>query len=174
MKTLLMTVGLPRSGKSTWARTQGYPIVCPDSIRMALYGQAFVKTAESIVWANAKLMVASLFEAGHDVVILDATNTIARYRDEWLDDRWQVRYVLFSTSRDECIRRAKANNQEYLLPVIERMYEGFEFPSDPWHPEKLGSASARIYQALSANGLWATGSDDVIWGSIIEYAIKRV
>ena len=29
---LLATVGLPRSGKSTWAKEQGFPIVSPDAI----------------------------------------------------------------------------------------------------------------------------------------------
>jgi predicted kinase len=140
---------------------------------MALHGQAFVKTAESIVWANAKLMVASLFEVGHDVVILDATNTIARYRDEWLDDRWQIQYVLFQTSRDECIQRAKANNQEYLVPVIERMYENFEFPARYFVPMEFGKVSTRIYHQLSANGLLPAVADDPIWDSIIEYAINR-
>jgi predicted kinase len=74
-KTLIMTVGLPRSGKSTWAIAQGHPVVCPDAIRLALHGQPFIATAEPVVWATAKLMVASLFEAGHGVVILDATNS---------------------------------------------------------------------------------------------------
>ena len=134
MKTLLMTVGLPRSGKSTWARQQNQPIVCPDAIRMALYGQAYVRTAEVIVWAHAKLMVASLFEAGHDIVILDATNTMSRYRDEWLDDRWVIQYVLFSTRKDECIRRAIDTNQSYLISVIERMADNFEIPETWCHP----------------------------------------
>lgn len=134
-KTLLMTIGLPRSGKSTWARQQAVPIVCPDAIRLALHGQPYIKTAEPLVWATAKLMVASLFEAGHETVILDATNTIARYRDEWLDDRWECRYVLFGTHKDECIRRAIASDQEYLLPVIHRMAEGFEVPDVWWSPE---------------------------------------
>src|SRR5690554_6874569 len=31
---LICTVGLPRSGKTTWARKQSYPIVNPDSIRL--------------------------------------------------------------------------------------------------------------------------------------------
>lgn len=127
-KTLLMTVGLPRSGKSTWARQQGCPIVCPDAIRMALYGQPYIRTAEAIVWANAKLMVASLFEAGHDTVILDATNTMQKYREEWLDNRWNCRYVLFNTPRDLCIRRAERTEQHYLISVIERMADGFEVP----------------------------------------------
>ena len=73
-KTLILTVGLPRSGKSTWAMQQGYPVVNPDSIRLALHGHRFREESEEHVWAIAKTMVNSLFIAGHDKVIVDATN----------------------------------------------------------------------------------------------------
>jgi len=38
MKILILTVGLPRSGKSTWAAKKGFPIVSPDAIRLAMHG----------------------------------------------------------------------------------------------------------------------------------------
>jgi len=123
-KNLILTVGLPRSGKSTWAKQQGYPIVNPDSIRLALHGQRFEKLAEPFVWAIAKTMVRSLFLAGHDTVIVDATNTTQGRRDEWESDEWQVTCRIIATSEEECIRRA-GDDQE-IIPVIERMAERFE------------------------------------------------
>lgn len=70
MVRLLVTVGLPRSGKSTWAKQQGAPVVNPDAIRLALHGQAFLQEAEPLVWVMAKYMVEALFLAGHSTVIL--------------------------------------------------------------------------------------------------------
>jgi len=93
-QTLILTVGLPCSGKSTWALQQtrryaspiyGSPIVCPDQIRLALHGQRFVAMAEPFVWAIARTMVISLFGAGHQKVILDACNTTRKRRDDWLE-----------------------------------------------------------------------------------------
>lgn len=81
--TLYMTVGLPRVGKLEWAMTQGVPVVCPDSIRIALHGRAYIQSAEPYVWAIARTMVASLFEAGHRRVILVACNITRKRRDEW-------------------------------------------------------------------------------------------
>ena len=91
-KTLILTVGLPRSGKSSWARCQGYPVVNPDSIRLRLHGQVFAPQAEPFVWAVAHLMVESLFEAGHSTVILDATNISRRRRRGWRTNsaRWST------------------------------------------------------------------------------------
>lgn len=119
---LVATVGLPRSGKSTWARTQAYPIVNPDAIRLALHGQKFVMNAEPFVWAIAKVMVRSLFEAGHQTVILDATNTTQKRRDEWKSKEWATYFKVFDTDKAECLRRADAE----LSPVIERMAASFE------------------------------------------------
>lgn len=45
MKKLILTIGLPRSGKSTWAKQQGCPVVNPDSIRLALHGKAYIQEA---------------------------------------------------------------------------------------------------------------------------------
>jgi predicted kinase len=125
-ETLVLCVGLPRSGKSTWARAQGYPIVSPDNLRLALHGQAFIATAEPIVWAAARLMVASLFLSGHKVVILDACNVSRKRRAEWLDKRWRCVYAVKATGADECVRRAKETGREEIIPVIRRMASEFE------------------------------------------------
>ena len=124
---LILTVGLPRSGKSTWARQQGLPIVNPDSIRLALHGKAFIKESEPMVWAIAKYMVMALFLAGHTKVIVDAANTTQKRRDEWKSDKWQIIYQVFPTSKEECISRAKSSNAEYLIPIIESMAEKADF-----------------------------------------------
>jgi predicted kinase len=128
LPTLLMTVGLPRSGKSTWARSTGLPVVNPDSIRLALHGQRFVKQAEGMVWTVAHLMVDALFLAGHRTVILDATNVTAFRRAEWQSPDYFQAYVLFDTPMDECIRRAHATGQSDLEPVIRRMNSQLNWP----------------------------------------------
>lgn len=118
---LIATVGLPRSGKSTWARSQSYPIVNPDSIRLALHGQRYWAPAEPFVWAMAKAMVRALFLAGHRHVILDATNMSRKRRDEWQSEEWGTFFKLFCETALVCKERAKATGQDDLLPVIDRM-----------------------------------------------------
>lgn len=123
-KQLVLTVGLPRSGKSTWARTKGFPIVSPDAIRLSLHGSAFVSDAEPMVWALARYMVKALFLAGHNTVVLDACSTTKERRDEWQSKLWQRRYKVFRTSKEECIKRAQ--EVPALVPVIERMAGQFQ------------------------------------------------
>jgi predicted kinase len=104
---LIMLVGLPRSGKTTWAQRQGHPIVNPDAIRLALHGHAYIKESESIVWAVARYMVVALFGAGHDTVILDACNNTRKRRDTWADDAWSREFVVFGAPKDVCIARVR-------------------------------------------------------------------
>lgn len=125
---LILTIGLPRSGKSTWAKSQGHPIVNPDSIRLALHGKDFISSSEPFVWAIAYNMARSLFIAGHKTVIIDATNTTAKRRNEW---RWRFTDVrieckIFNTPKEECIKRAKSCGREDLIAVIEQMNERWE------------------------------------------------
>lgn len=123
---LYMTVGLPRSGKTTWASSQGVPVVNPDSIRLALHGKRFIPRSEGMVWAIAKIMVRALFLAGHTIVILDSCATTKERRAEW--DEFPNTRVWFQTSVSECLARARAEKDEEILPVIEKMANQFEPP----------------------------------------------
>jgi predicted kinase len=129
---LILTMGLPRSGKSSYCReliSQGVPVVNPDSVRLALHGQPFIPSAETMIWALAKYAVKSLFEVGHRVVAVDATNTTEHARNNWKSIQWSRNIVYFQTSKEECIRRAVASDKEYLCDVIENMHEQLTIPS---------------------------------------------
>lgn len=132
---LWMTVGLPYSGKSNWAINQGFPVVCPDKIRLALHAQRYEPLAEPMVWAIAKVMVRALFYAGHAKVILDATNTTSNRRDDWQSDDWVRKYLICDICKEACIQRARKADDEYIVDIIERMagyldYDGILYGED--------------------------------------------
>lgn len=123
---LICTVGLPRSGKTTWARKQGLPIVNPDAIRLATHGQRFWAPAERRVWADAYHMVRCLFLAGHTTVIVDATHMTRKRRDFWIADAgnpggvsWSVAFRRFDVAASVC--RERAHGDAKLIEVIDRM-----------------------------------------------------
>jgi predicted kinase len=127
---LIMLIGLPRSGKSTIARSMNIPIVDTDAIRKALGVFPFIPDSESVVWFIAKYMVKALFYAGHTEVVLDATNLTIDSRREWKSSLYTIVYFPVTTSEEECINRAKKTNQEYLIPVIKRMAQTIEWPTE--------------------------------------------
>lgn len=108
MTTLLLTIGLPRAGKSTWVKSAGFPVVNKDAIRIALHGEMFKVEAEPMVHVIAQTMVKALFGAGHDTVILDETNICKRTRDTWRsnDGEWSRAYKEFTTTPFICQMRA--------------------------------------------------------------------
>jgi predicted kinase len=123
---LIATVGLPRSGKSTWSRVQTWPIVNPDAIRLAIHGERFNAQAEPFVWLVAKTMIRALFLAGHNVVILDATNTTRKRRDDLRSVEWETYFKVIDTPKGVCLYRAISENDTEIIPVIERMAAGYE------------------------------------------------
>lgn len=127
-KTLVCMVGLPYSGKSTEARLMIFPIVCPDAIRIALHGHKFIPEAEPYIWAIARTMVRSLFIAGHDVVVLDATNTTEERREKWISMDWETEWSCIRTPAYVCLERAREAGDIAIIPIIEKMAEKLTFP----------------------------------------------
>ncbi len=131
LPVLVLTVGLPYSGKSTWARKQGCPIVSPDAVRLAVHGQRYIELAEPYVWLVARHMVQALFLAGHDRVIVDATNNTKERRDWWRSSRWQLAVQNFSVDAQECMKRAaEEHGDDEIIPVIQRMAAKHEPPDE--------------------------------------------
>ena len=126
MNKLILTIGLPRSGKSTWALKQGCPIVASDALRLSIFGKLWWPPGEQQILATARSMVRALFFAGHDTVIFDSISLTKEARQFWLptsDCPWVLEYMLMQTPADVCIERALANDQEYLVPVIQHGVE---------------------------------------------------
>lgn len=127
--TIIVMVGLPRSGKSTWARGTGLPIVSPDAIRLALHGVRYLETAERWVWAIAKTMARALLLAGHETIVVDNCCVTHRQRQEWVEEfgaQHVIRFRHVDTPESECIVRARALHDDVIVPVIERMAREFE------------------------------------------------
>lgn len=127
-QALILMAGLPRSGKSTRVaellrKLPQAAVVCPDSIRQAMPGQPFIDKAEDFIWATAYVMARALFNSGHRVVIVDATNVIKARRVLW-ERRFIDKLVYVSvvdTPAEVCIERARAEGNEGLVGAIEAM-----------------------------------------------------
>ena len=118
-------IGVPGSGKSTYAASLGCRVVCADAIR-EIYG---ADSAEA--FSITRSLVAAALIAGEDMVF-DATNTIRRYRAENIAagkpyaDR--VICIWMDTPLDVCLARHHARMEQGIrttLPdgVIVRMAE---------------------------------------------------
>jgi len=123
LPNFLATSGLPRSGKSTIARKiyqpMGYTVVNPDQFRLTMFGQRYFAPGEPALWATIYHVVDALLASGNKV-ILDATCLNSERRAAWV--RRGAEFVVVDTPYEECVRRAQAENDEYILPIIRRMW----------------------------------------------------
>jgi len=132
MEKLILTVGLPKSGKSTWAKEysgeHNVPMVNPDSIRYALHGEKYIQSYEDEVWHIAKVMTDALFLAGHKEIIIDATNINDQARSIWESGDREIEYKNFEVSKEECIERAEEEGDYEIIPIISSMARRIDYP----------------------------------------------
>lgn len=79
---LILTIGLPGSGKSYWAERQGVIVVNRDEIRKELTGDDRNHQHEAEVTDIAYTRVVYALREGHTVIVSD-TNLRAKYRRNW-------------------------------------------------------------------------------------------
>jgi predicted kinase len=131
---LLITRGLPASGKTTFARTlQPYVVrVNRDDIRRMLHGRRlYTQWAEGQVTAVQRAMVEALLRARADVVV-DDTNLKARTVREWAEVAarhgadFEV-HDFTDVPLDECLRRDAERPEPDRVGEagIRRMYDRF-------------------------------------------------
>lgn len=129
-KILMVTVGLPKSGKSTWVdgfldgHNRGYQVVCADDIRLGM-GFQFDRKMENFVWGVHDAMLLASLERGL-CVIVDGTNTttasLTKYEKYATEYDYSFRIIFLDTHEDVCLKR---NVGKHVVPenVILRMSE---------------------------------------------------
>ncbi|MHA1148909.1 MAG: AAA family ATPase [Promethearchaeota archaeon] len=133
---LLMTIGIPGSGKSTWIRNnkdlKDYIIVSPDLIRKEITGEISNVEKDRKVWKLAKKRVKKELKKGHNV-ILDATNVNGENRRKFLHGlpKCKLQAKIFTISPINAKKRimddimAEKDRSHVPGEVIDAMYQRF-------------------------------------------------
>lgn len=147
MRKIILTKGLPGSGKTTWAKEMqkenpNLVLVNKDELRAMLHSSVHSKGRESFVLAVRDFIVIKSLQEGHDVIVHD-TNFHQKHIDQMVvlansfppDKKVQVEVKDFTdVPVDECIRRDKLRTNSVGAGVIRKMYEENLMPSPPVVP----------------------------------------
>ena len=141
--TIILTRGLPASGKSSWAKSwvaadpSNRVRVNRDDIRYQLYGK-YWGVEEDVVSKVEEAMVKAAVDAGKDVVI-DATHLAARYITRWRKIYGDVDIRDFGadiqTLCDRDIHRQEAGERGVGVQVIRDMAKRYGIKSEGALPD---------------------------------------
>jgi predicted kinase len=146
MNFLIIMVGIPASGKSTWAEQikkeykENCEIVSRDSIRFSMpdfTSKFYFKNEKKVYDIYIDKLVESLTK--NKITIADATHINQGSRKKlfyYLDQRisknkYVVIYAIADTTKKECLKRNSYREINKIVPeeTIERLYQNFRLPS---------------------------------------------
>ncbi len=119
---VIVLVGLPGSGKSTWAARQGLPVLSSDAVRELLSGDATDQTIQKRVFATIRFLLRQRIAAGQRVTCIDATHLTPWERRPYLRMKGVVvEAVYFDTPTEVCKARNLGRVRVVPEDVIDRM-----------------------------------------------------
>ncbi len=133
-KKLIVLVGLPGSGKSTWAERQGVGVLSSDAVRALLTGDAGNQSVNNLVFPALRNLLAVRMKEGAEATILDATSLTPRERKVWVRAveslGGEAEAVFFDTPLAVCKARNAARSRVVPEDVMDRFAGKLVRPSE--------------------------------------------
>lgn len=143
-QTVYILIGVPGSGKSTWAKAkaQSTPdtyIVCRDDLRQMVHGRyLFLNSVEPLIFEMSRELIRQVLQFGHDLIV-DETHMTKTLRLALISMIKQysvmvpeIAYVVFN-QRPNCLERrmtdARGTPEETWREVIAKMAAAYEAPT---------------------------------------------
>ena len=133
MTTFYMMVGLPASGKSTYAKLLAEEVdgvvVSSDAIRKEWYGDENIQGDPGKIFREVDHRCYNALGAGRSV-IMDATNMNAKKRKSFLRQMPECKKVciVMAVPFDECLARDEVRSRHVGPAVMEKMRRNFQMP----------------------------------------------
>jgi len=135
--TMVIMVGAPASGKSTWAKDYAtknhFVYISTDKIRGGIGKSEDDQNVSAAAWLIGKKRVTEAMSQGKNVVI-DATNINHKFRKNWTkigrDYNAKIVAVVFEVSREELIRRDQERERHVGEEVIDEYLKMYRRPDE--------------------------------------------
>jgi len=107
--TVVLAIGLPGSGKSSWFKRHNITPLSSDLLRSLLFDDPTEQRFQDLVFSNLRSMLKARLIARRPLNYVDATNLTSHDRHSWIklakDFGYEVQAVFFDVPLDVCLER---------------------------------------------------------------------
>jgi predicted kinase len=129
---VILAIGLPGSGKSSWFKRNKITPLSTDLLRALLFDDATEQRFQDLVFSNLRSMLKARLIARRPTNYVDATNLTPQERQGWIklakDYGYEVQAVFFDVPVEVCLERNQKRERVVAEDVLRRMASKLKAP----------------------------------------------
>lgn len=123
--TVILAIGLPGSGKSSWFKRHKITALSSDLLRSLLFDDVNEQRFQDLVFSNLRSMLKARLIARRPLNYVDATNLTPQERHGWIklakDFQYDVQAVYFDVPLELCLERNQKRARVVAEDVVKRL-----------------------------------------------------
>jgi predicted kinase len=129
---VVLAIGMPGSGKTTWFRRRGVTPLSSDLLRNILFDDVEEQRYQGLVFSTLRSLLRARLIARMPWNYVDATNLSVHERRQWIKMAksfgYEVQAVFFDVPLEVCLERNRARDRSVSEDVMKKMAEKLKPP----------------------------------------------
>ncbi len=130
---VVLAIGLPGSGKSSWFKRHNVVPLSSDMVRSLLFDDVREQRFQDLVFSNLRSLLKARLIAKRPMNYVDATNLTPQERQHWIklakDYNYEVHAVFFDVPLEVCIDRHQRRDRVVPEDIMRRMAAKLKAPA---------------------------------------------